>query len=105
MADARRLAAELDTVSAGLDSDPPYPVLEKLLKRRARLAGKLAELGPPEESRESLRRAIESGERLAAKLAAERVLQRERLGRLYHAKALLQALRAPAESDGVDCRG
>lgn len=105
MADASRLAAELDAVTAALDGAAPYPAMERLLKRRAILLGKLLEIEPTAGVQESLLRARECGERLAAKLSHDRTVVRERLGQLYHAKVLVEALRTPSGSSRVDYRG
>jgi hypothetical protein len=113
MAEASRLAAELDAVTAALDAaasdaapytTAPHTIIERLLKRRAMLIGKLSELQPTGGIQESLLRSREAGERLAAKLSQDRATIRERLGRLHHAKGLLDALRMPAVFGRVDYR-
>jgi hypothetical protein len=100
-----RLAVELDAVTKALDAAVPYAMLERLLRRRAVLIDKLTAEGAPPEATGSLRRALESGERLAARLHQDRTSHHEQLSRLYHAKVLLEALRVPASPARLDCQG
>jgi hypothetical protein len=101
---AARLAAELDAVTDALHAAESRAVLERLLRRRAVLIGKLGPAAPAE-ARDSLQRALASGERLAARLRQDRTSHHEQLSRLYHAKVLLEALRMPAAPSRLDCQG
>jgi hypothetical protein len=100
-----RLAAEIDAVTDALETATSHTALARLLRRRELLIAKLTEQTPADRTLDSLRRALESGRCLEARLTEERSLQRAQLGRLYHAKVLLEALRTPSAPERINYQG